>query len=73
MREKILMRQIKLHVLRWDRTLPTDLLTKRHDFLQGYPILKNIRTPRWVQFRPTEKLQYSTDGVFTQLHIQKVN
>jgi len=38
--------------------LPTDIVTKWHDFLKGYPAMKKIRIPMWVIFHRVAELQY---------------
>ncbi|XP_041631531.2 uncharacterized protein [Drosophila kikkawai] len=57
-RAKIFMQEIWLRELGWDQPLPTDLVTKWQEFLKGYPILREIRSPTWVRFHPAAKLQY---------------
>ncbi|XP_070145022.1 uncharacterized protein [Drosophila kikkawai] len=42
----------------WDQPLPTDLVTQWQEFVKGYPILREIRSPTWVRFHPAAKLQY---------------
>ncbi|XP_044317455.1 uncharacterized protein LOC123038061 [Drosophila rhopaloa] len=57
-REKKLLQEIWLRELSWDQPLPTDLVTKWRNFLEGYQTLKEVRIPRWVRFHPAAKLQF---------------
>ncbi|XP_044314736.1 uncharacterized protein LOC123037552 [Drosophila rhopaloa] len=57
-RAKMLMQEIWLRELSWDQPLPTDLVTRWRNFLEGYQTLKEVRIPRWVRFHPAAKLQY---------------
>ncbi|XP_070144878.1 uncharacterized protein [Drosophila kikkawai] len=48
----------------WDQPLPTDLVTQWQEFVKGYPILREIRSPTWVRFHPAAKLQYQDASVY---------
>nr|XP_041633547.1 uncharacterized protein LOC121503301 [Drosophila kikkawai] len=48
-KREVLSQIAKLFDLGWDQPLPTDLVTQWQEFVKGYPILREIRSPRWIR------------------------